>query len=330
MNMSTTSTTAGPRARRRRLRAPGKTAAAALALCSTLAAAQSADTIVGLTSNWQLASFSSASPTQGSAPVSISGLQFNEVVLGIDFRPSNGLLYGLGSFNNLYTLDARTGQASFVASLTNASGGAAFALSAGRAYDIDFNPVPDLGQTLPSLRVTSSGGDNLRINVNGASAGQVSVDTALSVPGGSTPRLAGSAYTNNDRDPATGTALYGIDFDTDRLFLQSPPNNGTLVTVGALGVDTSALVGFDVSGITGNAYASLTNPIDSRSSLYRIDLATGAALLLGAYGVLGNTSAAAPLMDIAVAPVPEPSTYALMLAGLGALGFVLRRRPATR
>ena len=28
----------------------------------------------------------------------------------------------------------------------------------------------------------------------------------------------------------------------------------------------------------------------------------------------------------AVAPVPEPSTYALMLAGLGALGFIARRR----
>ena len=32
----------------------------------------------------------------------------------------------------------------------------------------------------------------------------------------------------------------------------------------------------------------------------------------------------------AVAPVPEPSTYALMLAGLGALGFVVCRRKANR
>lgn len=31
---------------------------------------------------------------------------------------------------------------------------------------------------------------------------------------------------------------------------------------------------------------------------------------------------------MAVAPVPEPETYALMLAGLGAIGFVARRRKA--
>ena len=33
--------------------------------------------------------------------------------------------------------------------------------------------------------------------------------------------------------------------------------------------------------------------------------------------------------DILAAPVPEPETYALMLAGLGALGMVTRRRKAT-
>ncbi|CAN5504789.1 hypothetical protein BH11PSE9_BH11PSE9_12390 [soil metagenome] len=32
--------------------------------------------------------------------------------------------------------------------------------------------------------------------------------------------------------------------------------------------------------------------------------------------------------DVALAPVPEPETYALMLAGLGAVGFVARRRQA--
>jgi hypothetical protein len=32
--------------------------------------------------------------------------------------------------------------------------------------------------------------------------------------------------------------------------------------------------------------------------------------------------------NVSVAAVPEPETYALMLAGLGALGFVARRRRA--
>ena len=37
----------------------------------------------------------------------------------------------------------------------------------------------------------------------------------------------------------------------------------------------------------------------------------------------------ASLYTAAVTPVPEPETYALMLAGLGAMGFVARRRRQT-
>ncbi|MDE2442461.1 MAG: PEP-CTERM sorting domain-containing protein [Betaproteobacteria bacterium] len=42
-------------------------------------------------------------------------------------------------------------------------------------------------------------------------------------------------------------------------------------------------------------------------------------------GHLDFASTAAPLPS---APVPEPETYAMLLAGLGALGFVARRRKA--
>jgi hypothetical protein len=51
--------------------------------------------------------------------------------------------------------------------------------------------------------------------------------------------------------------------------------------VGALGVNTSDLVGFDISGSTGLAFASLTPPTGAGSSLYTINLATGAATLVG-------------------------------------------------
>ncbi len=40
----------------------------------------------------------------------------------------------------------------------------------------------------------------------------------------------------------------------------------------------------------------------------------------GATGAIGSTTV--------MTPVPEPETYALMLAGLGAMGFVTRRRKA--
>ena len=67
--------------------------------------------------------------------------------------------------------------------------------------------------------------------------------------------------------------LYGIDFNTDSLVIQNPPNDGTLTTLGPLlGIDTSDLVGFDIQSRSGTAFASLTAPFSPFSQLYTIDL----------------------------------------------------------
>jgi len=285
-----------------------------------------AETIVGLTNTQQLSVFDSATPGNGTSLMSISGLQTNEVLLGMDYRPSTGVLYGLGSSSRLYTLSASTGMAPFIASLSNANGSAPYML-AGATFGVDFNPVPDLGMALPSLRVTSNAGENLRINVNGANAGRVSTDTALNGPQGS-PSIAASAYTNPDTDPSTGTALFGIDFVSDSVYQQNPPNNGTLVLIGALGVDTTGQVGYDISA-SGVRYASLTSPITGKSALYTIG-ADGAATFVGAFGVGGNLAIAPSLTDIAVTPVPEPAEYALFAAGLGIVALAVRRRKLTQ
>ena len=46
--------------------------------------------------------------------------------------------------------------------------------------------------------------------------------------------------------------------------------------------------------------------------------------------LMGTTSKSSALYsgELSVAAVPEPETYAMFLAGLGALGFVARRRRA--
>src|SRR6478609_7673629 len=41
----------------------------------------------------------------------ITGLQPSEILLGIDFRPATGQLYGLGSSSRLYTISTQTGLA---------------------------------------------------------------------------------------------------------------------------------------------------------------------------------------------------------------------------
>jgi subtilisin-like proprotein convertase family protein len=196
----------------------------------------------------------------------IMGLAVTEDVVGIDFRPATGQLFGLvrdtvsGSLR-LITINPATGATAQV--------GAAFSAS-GTDFGFDFNPTVD------RIRITSNAETNLSVNPD---TGAVTVQTPLN-PGN--PNVVGSAYTNNFVG-ATTTVLYAIDSGDDMLKTQNPPANGTLATVGPLTVDTTGLVGFDISQCGGTAYASLTSA-GNTSSLYTINLMTGTATLVGQIG----------------------------------------------
>jgi hypothetical protein len=279
-------------------------AAAAFAVSAALPGLAQAEALFGLTTTNALVSFDSAAPLMASQRA-ITGLAVGEQILGIDTRPANGSLVGLSSLGKLYTLDGASGAATLLSTLSTPLSGSSFG--------VDFNPTVD------RLRVTSNTGQNLRINVD---TGAVTVDGALN---GATSGLNASAYTNSFAG-ATTTTLYGISAVTDMLYTQNPPNNGTLAAVGALGVDTIGTIGFDISGSSGVAYASFTDGSNGKSSLYTLNLATGAATLVGAFGIGGNAAVAAPLMALAVSPVPEPTSYALFIAGLAGVVALARRR----
>lgn len=286
--------------------------AAAAALATAAALPAHALTIVGLTSTNALVQFDSAAPIDASMPSTITGLQAaGERILAIDLRPTTGLLYGVSSASKVYTL-SMSGAASFVGALSQPL--------AGNAVGLDFNPVADLSGA-SSLRVISSSGQNFAFNVDTAA-------TTVATP--VAPSLSSVAYANNDRDPATGTALYYIDTGADRLRLATTAFNNPVITdVGPLGVDATGVSGFDIAGASAG-YAAFTDADTGKSMLYRIDLATGAATGLGAFGIGGDAAVAPPLLGLTVSAVPEPSTYALMLAGFGAVALVARRRRAAQ
>ncbi|QBZ98040.1 DUF4394 domain-containing protein [Flavobacterium sangjuense] len=194
----------------------------------------------------------------------ITGLQPSEILLGIDFRPATGELYGLGSTSRLYTISTFNGMATPV-SLT------AFpiVLTSASLAGFDFNPTVD------RIRVVTSTGINFRLNPD--TGVLVATDTNLN-PG--SPSIAAAAY-NNNTALATATSLYVIDSSTGTLYLQNPPNNGVLVSVGSLGI-TGTITGnggFDIDAEDGTAIASLT--VDGMNHLYQVDLTTGAATDLG-------------------------------------------------
>jgi hypothetical protein len=297
-----------------------------------------AEMMFGLDTFNRIFTFDSGTPSTVSflnGGFAITGLAPDETLLGIDIRPvakdsvsasMNGVLYAVGSTNRLYTINTSAGAATQVGSV------GAFTLS-GNAFGVDFNPVPD------RLRVVSELDQNLRLNPNdGTLAG---TDTALAYvtgdPGfGVDPRVVGVAYTNNFGG-ATQTTLFGIDSGRDALVRigginGSPsPNGGQLTTIGLLGPNTIDEVGFDISGLTGVAYASLSTrigPLDTSSDLYTVNLSTGAATLVGSIGQAGGPGAFITrdiAADVGLA-VPEPASWTALSIGLAALSARRRRR----
>jgi len=235
--------------------------------------------LFALTDDGQLYRLDRSGRIRPGSRVTVTGLAAGERLVGIDTRPANGQLYGVGSTSRLYVIDPATGAAAPV--------GQPFSTPlAGTQFGVDFNPTVD------RLRIVSDTGQNLRIEpTTGTVAG---VDTALSIAGGGPVRVTAAAYTNSVAG-APVTALYDIDTGTDTLLLQGTkpgvtplvsPNTGQLFPVGRLGLDVTGATGFEIVGAARSAafaerdYTALAavqlNGAPS-SVLVGIDLRTGSA-----------------------------------------------------
>lgn len=241
--------------------------------------------IYGVDANNNLIRFGSMRPDSVTNRNYISGLQDGELILGIDFRPVDGRLYGVSNFNLIYVIDTVSAVA------LPARSTALPTLLNGTFFGFGFNPVPD------KIRIHSNAEQDLRIDpVTGALARDSTLAYDFSdVYFGFNPSIVGTAYTNSVAG-ATITSLFAIDSNLDVLVTLPAPNNGKLVTIGDLGVNTNDYVGFDISGPDGVAYATLTPLASGASTFYLINLSTGAATPLGD---VGNFF---PVQSIAVAP----------------------------
>ena len=229
--------------------------------------------VLGLTDDNRVVGFKVGTPNTLDTNVTVSGLAAGELVLGIDVRPRDGMLYGLTSTARLITIDPTTGVATVKATLVADSTDTTlpYTAIAGTAFAVDFNPVAD------RLRVISNSGQNLRINVD---TGATTTDGVIN-RAGVAPSVAAAAYTNSIPN-ATATQLFDVDSASSVLALQNPPNDGTLVNVGPLGVTIAGDGGMDIAGgANGLVLAALRTTDGGPTSLYRVDITTGAGTLIG-------------------------------------------------
>lgn len=287
-----------------------------------------------------LLTFDTALPGTIRTATGISGVDASQTLVGLDIRPINNALYALGynaaaasGVNNsqLYSLDATSGTATAV--------GAAFRLELGSgAVGFDFNPTVD------RIRVVGANRNNYRLNPNSTAASVLAAtDGQVSYTSG-TPNIGAVAYTNSFQGASStsGTTLYNYDLTLNQLNTQStanPPNDGQLTAVGTSGItvnSTTPYVDLDIyspGAGTNTAYLVANTGTSLGTSLYTVNLATGAATLVGA---IGNGSVAARNIAIAASTGVITGTrpaelatsltlYPNPLAGATSLSFGLER-----
>ncbi len=312
--------------------APTKGLALGILLAGATAVPATAQTVYGLAASlsaagagsFSIVTFQATAPGTFTANVPITGLATGQTLVGLDTRPATGQLFALGydgtnSQAQLYTLDPTTGVLTTVgAGQTLALGLAIPTLRIG----FDFNPTVD------RIRVTAGNRANYRLNPNNGAiaATDGTLTYAATDPSASqTPVVGSSAYTNSYIG-STATTLYNLDEGASRLVTQIPPNDGTLNTVGPLGVAVADLaqasdldIDFDAATGQNTAYLSVltANLLTSSAAttLYTVNLGTGAATNVGTLG----TSAAIGVLDIAAAIVRPATLPAIM----GQLAYAL-------
>ena len=242
--------------------------------------------IWGITMNGNLVSFDTDQPGQIRSTKAVTGVTSGQNLMGMDYRPSTGVLYAMG-YNSatgaaqLYTLDVNTGVATTVGASINLGIGLG-------SMGFDFNPLVD------RIRVTGSNGSNFRIDpTNGTIA---ATDTNFSYAAGDvnqngTATLGAVAYSNSYTG-ATTTTMYGFDQVLNIMTSLSAPNNGSMNTIGASGITSDISdrsfdmdIYYNAANQTNTAYFIGNNMGQASDRLYKVNLTTGNMTLVGSVGL---------------------------------------------
>lgn len=286
---------------------------AAMLVLATSSSAR-ADEVIGVTnidSTPLLVGMNSDFPLFPSSLRFVVGLGEDEQLVGMDLRPATGTLYGVS--RNSDTGALRLYQITLGFLFANAAPvGSPFtpppALVAPTAFGFDFNP------TIDRARLVADNDTNLVFNPD---TGAVTVATNLfyatgldpdviltpDTNVGENPNVVNIAYDNNDLDAGTDSQLRGIDTELD-ILVTVANSLGRLRTIGSLGVNVTAVGGYDVSS-TDNAqsFAIMSVAGSPFQLFFRINNETGQASVV-TIPVLGLVQFTG--LTVLDAPLPPP------------------------
>ncbi len=142
-------------------------------------------------------------------------------------------------------------------------------------------------------------------------------------------------FVNNQSTNGTQINAFGLDYTTGGSF---DPNQHVRVDILNAGASVFSTSSTDIAqslyfgGSNGNSMigGDIANPYVSYSFDLSSLLSAGGTYTLRFASVTNDNQLQLGIdnvsLSVAVAPVPEPETYAMLLAGLGLMGFMARRR----
>ncbi len=317
-----------------------------LSLCDAALASAQGFRAFALSDN-SLITLDTAQPAAPATPMAVTGLNAGDTLVGIDVRPMNGMLYGLG-YNSgagavqLYAINYWDGTAApvGVANTFVDAGGNPVSIQ-GTHFGFDFDASTD------RIRVVNDAGQNFRMNPNtgalidGDLGGPPGSVLGLNMDGsihGQATAVSGGAHTNNEQN-ANRTTFFTLGATAHALYIQSPASSGTQTTALTVTLNGSTLafsdtIGFDIAPGVDVATSDAEPPAGSSgyaalnvagvTSLYTIDLNTGVATSIGTIG--DGTHA---VQALAIQGEDVPAGLPAIAAGIGTLHRFNTKTPGT-